>query len=217
MPLKQTKSLEVNTLNKSKVKQRRMARCLSSKAYKPIFRLIHRQSNLNFFNQHHSVKPLFRVERPRHHWNASTHCFQHRVPTAVTHKPAYRVMTQNLHLFYPILHHHSLLLSSIQEPVRINGPMQWIGGVRPSGTQEPSNMALMALGSSDSKVFTMIPPRMQENYHRPCHGGRAKASPCQKTAEAELQEYGGGSSGNFCEGWANKERQLSQKPMRCRI
>ncbi|KAF4361726.1 hypothetical protein F8388_026416 [Cannabis sativa] len=70
--------------------------------------------------------------------------------------------------------------------VRINGPMQWIGGVRPSGTQEPSNMALMALGSSDSK------PRMQENYHKPCHGGRAKASPCQKTAEAELHEYGGG-------------------------
>ncbi|KAF4400291.1 hypothetical protein G4B88_019500 [Cannabis sativa] len=39
--------------------------------------------------------------------------------------------------------------------VRINGPMQWIGGVRPSWTHKPSNMALMVLGSSDSKALSL--------------------------------------------------------------
>jgi hypothetical protein len=35
--------------------------------------------------------------------------------------------------------------------------MQKIGGVGPSGTHSPSDIALITLGSSDSKVLTIIP------------------------------------------------------------
>ena len=41
--------------------------------------------------------------------------------------------------------------------VAINGPMQKIGGVGPSGTQSPLDIVSKALGSSELNELTMIP------------------------------------------------------------
>ena len=76
--------------------------------HEPFFVLIHRQSHLYFLHQNHSIHLLLCVERPHHHWHPFTHRLQHQVPTAVSHEPTHRVMTQYLNLWGLFSHNQPL-------------------------------------------------------------------------------------------------------------
>ncbi|CAN6569516.1 unnamed protein product [Malus baccata var. baccata] len=136
--------------------------------HKPVFRLVHWQCNFNLLHQNHPVESLLGVEWPSHNRHPSTHRFQHRVPPAMTHKPTHRVVIQHRHLRGPHLDHETAVFSPIQEPIGKQRFQFWIGltgGVgKFSGKHRPSDIALRALGSRDSNVFTITPADLENCF-----------------------------------------------------